>query len=164
LSIKIQSLTRKSVKFNKIMAYFIKFCKDSSYQLKLEIDENCLMFVYPVYNALISENVEAKSPKDQEVLFDPNDESLRLSENMMCQTMRFKNKKGSLKKYLKRQTHQNLRKCSEMTCPWILSCLAILLLRLTNNSKDSKRNDLHTITIFVKNWLIWHWLFDCMSF
>lgn len=59
--------------------------------------------------------MEKKFSKDQDITFDPNDESLRLSEKVICQTLRFKNKKGSLKKYLKRQSHQNLRKCSEMT-------------------------------------------------
>jgi len=37
------------------------------------------MYIYPVYNALISENIEAKSPKDREICFNPNDRSLRLS-------------------------------------------------------------------------------------
>lgn len=73
------------------------------------------MYIYPVYNALLSENIEAKRPKDQDICFDPNDTSLRLSSNIGIQTMKFKNKKESLKKYLKRQTHQNLRKCSELT-------------------------------------------------
>lgn len=77
------------------------------------------MYIYPVYNALISENNEAKSARDPEICFDPNDMSLRLSSNIGIQTMKFKNKKGSLKKYLKRQTHQNLRKCSEMTRLWV---------------------------------------------
>lgn len=37
------------------------------------------MYIYPVYNALISENIEAKKPKDQDICFDPNDTSLKLS-------------------------------------------------------------------------------------
>ena len=37
------------------------------------------MFIYPVYNCLVSEDVDAKSPKDREICFDPNDLSLKLS-------------------------------------------------------------------------------------
>lgn len=70
---------RRSPEMNKIMTQFTKFCRESNYQLRLDIDEGCLMYIYPVYNSLISENIEAKRPKDQEKCFDPNDTSLRLS-------------------------------------------------------------------------------------
>lgn len=65
LSIKIDSFKRKSNEMTNIMSCFVQFCRESNYQLRLDNDENCLMFIYPVYNALVSENAEVKSPKDR---------------------------------------------------------------------------------------------------
>lgn len=52
-SIKIDSF---KTEMTNIMSCFVQFCRESNYQLRLDNDENCLMFIYPVYNALVSEN------------------------------------------------------------------------------------------------------------
>jgi hypothetical protein len=65
--------------------------------------EECLHFLYPIYNALITEGQTSKSLKDQEFVFDPNQEKFHLSQGSLSQTSHFKNKLKSYKRYMKRE-------------------------------------------------------------
>jgi len=52
---------------------------------------------------LINEFESNKLLKSKDLTFDPNEDHLRLPENAFVQTLHFKNKKNSFKKYMKRQ-------------------------------------------------------------
>lgn len=87
-------------------------------KIQVGFQEECLNFLYPIYNVIITEGQTSKSLKDQEFGFDPNQDKFHLSEGSLSQTSHFKNKLNSFKRYMKRDGEERLRKCSEVTHIW----------------------------------------------